>query len=122
MSKQKAIFGIVLLFLLGVVTGIGLSVRLVKVQTQRFADGTPEQLADLVSRRMSQQLRLTPDQWVKVREVILHQLQQIRQARERIAPEVKAAEEAARKEIRAILTPEQLEKFESATSPKATPL
>ena len=117
MSKQKAILGVVLLFLMGVVTGIGLSVRLVKVQTLRFAESTPEQLADLASRRLGQQLRLTPDQWVRVKEILVRQLEQVRQIQERAMPEVKAAEETARTEIRAVLTPEQREKFEPAPLP-----
>ncbi len=117
MSKQKAILGVVLLFLMGVVTGIGLSVRMVKVQTLRFAESTPEQLADLTSRRLSQQLRLTPDQWIKVREILVRQLEHVRQIQERALPEVKNAEETARKEIRAVLTPEQVEKFEPTPLP-----
>lgn len=111
MSKSKAILGIILLFAFGVVTGLALSVRMVQTRTYQLAEGTPEELAEIITRRLGHQLSLTPDQRVQVKEITTRQLRALRKEREKLLPELKAAESAAQQEIQALLKPEQQSKF-----------
>lgn len=62
--------------------------------------------------RMSQTLELTEDQKQKVREIFESHEPQMRQLHELAKPKFEAIRNATRAEIRKILTPEQLVKFE----------
>ena len=112
MSTPKAIIGICLIFFLGIVTGVALSVKLTDVRIRQLTTGGPEILSDMVVRRLGRQLELTPVQREKVYAITKEASTKMRGSVESrpIPPEWLIADEAVEK-IRAVLTPEQATKF-----------
>ena len=106
MSNKKAILGVCLIFFLGIVTGIALSVRITDFRIRQLTTGGPEVLADMVVRRLGRQLELTPVQREKLYTIA-------KETSAEIAESSGSWEkrEAAVEKIHAILTPEQRSKF-----------
>lgn len=91
----------------------------VAVAQQQQPTSTPEERATQQTEKMSEKLLLTPDQKAKVAEINLAILQKNEAVRkdQSLTPEtkketVKGNNEARAQMIKAILTPEQLQKFE----------
>jgi Spy/CpxP family protein refolding chaperone len=73
-------------------------------RTSRFA---PQSMV----RRLDKTLDLTPEQHTKVEEIVMRHHQRIVALTESVRPRVRQELEAANREIEAVLTPEQREKF-----------
>jgi hypothetical protein len=85
-----------------------------------YANMTPEQRADAMSKRLTEQLTLTPDQTEKVRQVSLSQSQQMAAVRAKYAssddrqamrPEMQALRDQQDTKLKEILTAEQYTKY-----------
>ena len=112
MSPQKALLGIALVFFLGIVTGVGLSIRLIKVRTHAIAAGTPQELGRIVAMRLGAELKLDPQQRLQVQKTATDALLKLRQLHTLPAGEAEAIERQSREEINAILTPAQRKTYE----------
>lgn len=73
---------------------------------------TPEERANLMIKKMTQELVLTPDQQTKMKALVLKREQE----REARMKEEKARMEKIDADIKAILTPEQYQKFQQRKS------
>lgn len=112
MKRFKAIAGILVIFLLGAMTGVLGTSLVVKHRIEMFHEKGPPAFKRLFMDRLGDRLELTSDQRVDV-ERILDSLQvQLRQIRQAFHPKVKAAFDAAFKEIEKKLTPSQKLKME----------
>ncbi len=69
---------------------------------------TPEERAENMTKRLSKELNLNPDQELKTKAIILKRELE----RERITKDVKEAHGKAKEEFKSFLTPEQFQKFE----------
>lgn len=114
MSPQKAILGIALIFFLGIITGVGLSIRLIKVRTHAIASGTPQELGRIVAMRLSSELKLSPQQRMEVQKSATGALLKLRELHTPPAGESEEIERQSRREIEAILTPAQKLMFEES--------
>ncbi len=115
MSTPKAIIGLCLIFFLGIVTGIALSVRITDARIRQLTTGGPEVLADMVVRRLGRQLELTPVQREQLYAITKKTSEEILResiGSRPISPEGLIEDESIAK-IRAILTPEQAPKFDA---------
>lgn len=69
---------------------------------------TPEERAENMTKRLSKELNLNPEQEIKTKAIILKRELE----RERITKDVKEAHGKAKEEFKSFLTPEQFQKFE----------
>lgn len=72
------------------------------------AKKTPEERAENMTKRLSKELNLNPEQELKTKAIILKRELE----RERITKDVKQAHSKAKEEFKSFLTPEQFQKFE----------
>lgn len=70
---------------------------------------TPEERADMMTKRLTKELALNEDQQVKTRQIILKRELE----REKLANDMKAAPGKVKEEFKKILTAEQFQKFEA---------
>lgn len=112
MKNWKPILGILLVFALGILTGLFIAGAIARHGVDRISAEGPHFIGQLVVRRMTGNLDLTPDQKTKIQTIIGQTRTEISAIRLEAAPKVRQSLETAYKEIRAILTPEQAEKFD----------
>ena len=108
MKNWKAIVGVILVFVLGMLAG-GLVTG--KVLQRRFRQG-PAAVSEAIVRRLSVSLRLDQQQREQLR-VIVHDAQQEMEAvRKQVQPQFAEVFDHAEGQVREILRPEQREKFD----------
>ena len=112
MRTAKGLLGLLLIFVLGGVTGALISNIAAKNEMARLVDSGRAGFRALTVQRMSEQLSLTKEQTKQLAEIMDRSSARVREARLPVFPQVKSALEKTESEIRAILTPEQLAKFE----------
>jgi Spy/CpxP family protein refolding chaperone len=111
--KQKAALWVGVVFVLGVILGGVLGYSF----SGRTHGDMRSPLSDSARRaqkveQLTKELGLTPDQQKKLDEVLTEVQAKFKAIHEADQPEIEAARKVARDEIRALLTPEQLPKFE----------
>lgn len=112
MNSFKTILGVLLIFILGAVTGGFVTAALAKKGADRLLSGGSDLVSDVVVRRLGSQLDLSADQKSKLNTIVEEARGKIKSIRAEAQPKVKDVLETAAGEIRAILTPEQQKKFE----------
>ncbi len=111
MKKWKAILGITAVFLLGMVAG-GLVVgRVVIHRMQRVAHGGTLFTAEQITRYLGRRLDLDATQRAEVLKIVEKTQAEIQQARQAAEPAVREAVRGAVGDVRAVLRPDQQEKF-----------
>jgi hypothetical protein len=123
----KVIFATLVIFCSGLVVG-GL---IVKKNSRSFANPHPfhgaltnnppslwhQQQKDFL-RHMDHDLKLTPEQHVRIEKTLKESQERTKQIREKIAPEMREELKKVRDQIRAELTPEQQKIFDEAVKTK----
>ena len=98
------------IFISGVVVGGGLTFKVITTGFKRvFQD--PETLAERITHRMKKTLDLTDDQVIRVRQIILARQKAFHALRKEVQPRLEAEIENTRRELAAVLTPEQARKW-----------
>jgi Spy/CpxP family protein refolding chaperone len=113
--RKKAAIWLALVFILGIATG---GVFGYSFARKSYAAGRPAPVSDAEHRakkvaEMTEQVGLTPDQAQKCDAIIAATQAQIRTMRDKNNADVDAARHAAREQMRTVLTPEQMPKFEA---------
>jgi hypothetical protein len=112
MKNWKAITGICLVFLLGVVAGGLITYRIITKRIQHIAQGGPQVVNELIVKRLTQRLDLDSSQGDKLMAIVVDTRSQIKAARSQVAPQVMEILSDTEKKVRAILKPEQEKKFD----------
>ena len=94
----------------GMVIGSGLTLT-VLWNGLRQARQHPEQAPDRITKHLQRRLKLDEEQTEAVREIVTRRHRNLEEMRAEIQPRVEAELEEARKEIEAVLTPEQVAKW-----------
>jgi Spy/CpxP family protein refolding chaperone len=112
MKRSRPIIGVVLVFILGILCGSLATHVLYKCRFESIlSDSAISREAGIV-RRLDRKLDLDDRQEKQVRAIVHDAQEEIKSARSRIRPQTEAIIEKAQAKIRAILTPEQGNKFE----------
>jgi hypothetical protein len=111
MKKRWPIFGIVLVFLLGVLCGSLATHLLYNCQMGSIISGRGETREEVLVNRLERKLKLDERQVVQVRSIVHETHEGIMALRRQLRPQTEAAIEKAQARINTILTPEQKEKF-----------
>jgi hypothetical protein len=99
------------IFISGVLVGGGVTFKVITNGFKRsFQD--PAVSAERITHRMKRRLDLTDEQTVQVRRIFLEQQKEIQSLRRQIRPQLEAQFEKTRRELAAVLTPEQARKWE----------
>jgi hypothetical protein len=110
-SPWKAVFGVILVFVLGCLSGwFGASVVHYRETTQ-FLQGGPEAVAKLLETRLTRNLHLDAGQQQQVHQYFIDNLVQRRQLQMQIQPQVQLLNRETFQKINAILRPDQQEIF-----------
>jgi len=99
------------IFSCGVLVGGGLTFKVITVGYKRSFQ-EPEVLAEKIIHRMERRLDLNSDQVKQVRGIILEQQKAFQALRKEFRPRLDSQIEKTRRELAAVLTPEQARKWE----------
>lgn len=111
MKKRWPIFGIVLIFLLGILCGSLATHLLCNCRMGSIISGRGETREEVLVNRLERKLKLDDRQVVQVRSIVHETHEGIMALRRQLRPQTEAAIEKAQSRINTILTPEQREKF-----------
>jgi len=112
MKRWKSILGVLLVFLLGALAGAAVEHRVGRQSFEAILSGRGGATVDLIVRRLSRSLDLDPAQRDQVRAIVTETHRDIVELRKPIQAQVEAAIERSRARVRAILRPDQQEKFD----------
>ena len=112
MKRWKSILGVLLIFLLGALAGAAVVHRVDRQGVEAVLSGKGGATVDLVVRRLTRSLDLDPAQRDQVRAIVTETRRDIVEIRKPVQPQIEAAFERSRVRVRAILRPDQQEKFD----------
>ncbi len=112
MKRWKPILGVLLVFLLGALAGATVAHRFDRHRVEAFLSGKGGATSDLIVGRLTRSLDLDRDQQDKVRAIVEETHREIAEIRKPVQDRVDAAIEGFRARIRAVLRPDQQEKFD----------
>jgi hypothetical protein len=116
MKRWKSILGVLLVFLLGALAGAAVVHRVGRQSVEAVLSGRGGAASDFVVRRLTRSLDLDPAQQDQVRAIVTETRRDIVEIRKPIQGQIQEAFERSRVRIRAILRPEQQEKFDRIQS------
>ena len=111
MKKRWPIFGVMLVFLLGILCGSLATHLLYNYRMDSIISGRGEAREEFLVKRLVRKLRLDDRQKAQVRSIVHDTHEGIKALRRQLRPQTEAVIEKAQARINAILTPEQREKF-----------
>jgi hypothetical protein len=110
MKNWKAIIGVIAIFILG---GLAGSITTIGLVRHRLVHGHGSQmLQDLIIRRLSWDLRLDRAQRAQLRVIVAQGHEDMKVIRKQIQPQVEELLTRYETKVRAILRPDQQEKFD----------
>jgi hypothetical protein len=112
MKKWKAIIGVVLVFVLGAVAGAIVSHRVCQHRMETIVSGGPKAMREFIFKRMDRELRLDAGQRAQLQAIFQETHEQIKAVRGKTQPQVDEIINRADDRVRAILRPDQRDKFE----------
>ena len=110
MKKWKTIVSVVLVFLLGSLAGALVTHEIYQHRIESFIRGEPKR--ELIVRRLNHQLNLDTAQLAQLRGIVEETYTGIKDVRKQIRPQIEEILESSQNRVRAILRPDQLEKYE----------
>jgi hypothetical protein len=110
MKKWKAIISIIVVFLLGSLAGALVTHEIYQHRIESFIRGEPKR--ELIVRRLSHQLNLDTAQVAQLRAIVEETYAGIKSVRKQIRPQIEEILESSQNRVRAILRPDQREKYE----------
>lgn len=111
MSNWKGIAGVLLVFLLGVITGSIIAPIIWRSQIERTLRGGPGPMSHVIVQRMSGDLRLDKGQREQLRSIIHEMHGEMEKLHKQSFPRIKDIFDKTDTKIIAILRPEQIVKF-----------
>lgn len=112
MKNWKAIVGVIAVFLLGMVAGGLITAKVFQYRIYGVLKSGSPAAANVVVRRLSWQLRLDAAQREQVRQIVTEAQQEMKAVRKQVHPQVEEILDRADGKVRAVLRPEQQEKYE----------
>jgi hypothetical protein len=111
MRDWKSLLGVMLIFLLGCLAGAFVALAVVHHRTTVFLQRGSLAYEQFLERRLSHRLHLDPNQRERFHEAFMANIDERKQIQAQVQPQMKALNAQTGQQIRAILTPEQLEQF-----------
>jgi len=112
MKKSRPIIGVMLVFFLGILCGSLGTHLLYNYRLESVFDDRTQAREESIVNRLDHKLDLDDRQEEQVKAIVHETQEEIRAARSQIRPQIEALIVKAQVKIRAILTPEQIKKYE----------
>lgn len=112
MQNWKPILGACAIFLLGMIAGGLITVKVIQTRVRAALAGGPDAVAQLIVDRMSTVLKLDASQKEKLGVIVKETHAKLKKARQQVDPQVQEALTKAEDDIRQLLTTEQRDKFD----------
>jgi uncharacterized membrane protein YeaQ/YmgE (transglycosylase-associated protein family) len=112
MKKWKAIVSVILVFLLGALAGALVTHEIDQHRIAGIIRGEPGAVGKLIVQRLNHKLNLDAAQLEKLRGIVNETGDEIRNVRKQFRPQIEEILERSQNRVRAILRPDQLEKYE----------
>jgi hypothetical protein len=112
MKKWKAITTIVIVFLLGVLAGALVTHKVCQQRIDTVIKGEPGSMSKFIVRRLNQELHLDGAQLEQLRAIVQETHGEMKKVRRQFRPQIEEILMRSQDRIRAILRPDQREKYE----------
>lgn len=112
MKKWKAIIGVILVFILGAAAGSIVSHVVCQRRIESIVSGGPHAVRQIMLERLNRELKLDEDQRVRLKAIFNETHEEIKAERSKIQPQIDEILNRAEDRVRAILRPDQRERFE----------
>lgn len=116
MKNWKLLAVLVLVFVLGTVAGGLLTARVIQTRIKHVLAGGPDAVTKAIVRRMSWQLRLDDTQRARLFAVVGNAQKEVHAVRQTVQPQVREIIQRAEAEVRGLLRPDQIPKFDKLTA------
>ena len=116
MNKLKLATGIILIFALGVLTGMLGSGMYFKQRIEHFHETGPQARKEMLMKRLTHRLELTPQQQEQIAGIFDDMREQLFSLRSRHKPDLERIREQGHARIKDILSPEQQKQFDEMTA------
>jgi hypothetical protein len=111
-KSSKAIFGVVLVFVLGILCGVLVTHLVYNYRFESILSGRAQPREEVIVNRLDRKLDLDKQQKEQVRTIIHETHEEIKALRNRLRPQTEAVIEKSHAKISMLLTPEQRKKYE----------
>jgi len=112
MKSSRAILGVVLVFLLGILCGILATHLMYKYRIDSILSGRAQTREEIIVNKLDRKLGLDKRQEEQIRTIVHDTHEEIKALRSHLRPQTEALIEKAQAKISIILTPEQRRKYE----------
>jgi hypothetical protein len=112
MKQWKAIASVILVFLLGALTGALVTHTIYRQKMENIIKDEPRTMREVIVQRLDRKLNLDPVQLEQVRATVKETHSEMKNVRKQIRPQIEEILDRSQAKVRAILRPDQLEKYE----------
>ena len=112
MKSSKAIIGVILVFILGILCGILATHLMYKYRFESILSGRAQNREEFIVKKLNRRLNLDSRQEEQIRTIIHGTHEEMKALRNSFRPQTEAIIERSQAKIREILTPEQRKKYE----------
>lgn len=112
MKKWKAIVSIVIVFLLGALAGALVTHKIYQQKVEGVIKGEPKSMREFIVRRMDHELHLDAIQLEQLCAIVQETHAEMKNLRKQFRPQTEEILARSQEKVRAILRPDQLEKYE----------
>ena len=112
MKSKKAIFGVILVFILGILCGILATHLVYKCRFESILSGRAKSREELIVKKLNRKLNLDSRQEEQIRAIIHGTHEEMKVLRNTFRPQTEAIIERSQAKISMILTPDQRKKYE----------
>jgi hypothetical protein len=111
-KRLRAWLGVFFIFLLGAIVGGVLTAGFIQHKARAFRQGGQAKAEEAIVAKLRYQLHLDPVQTAEVRQIISETAGQMEAIRKTKQPEIDAATRGGEEKVRAVLRPDQAERFD----------
>ncbi len=116
MKNWKTIISVLCVFVLGASAG-ALVTHLIYIQKmENIIRDEPKTMREIIVQRLNHKLQLDPAQLEQIRAIVKETHSAMKTVRRQIKPDIEVVISTSREKIRAVLRPDQLEKYEKIIS------
>ena len=112
MKRFKGCLGVFLIFVFGVIVGVGATSGVIVKKVRTLVAGGPDAVVEIIGERLKDELKLDESQKELLRHIIADTRIRLREVRQQTQPQVEETLATAEKKVRAILDPQQQKKFD----------
>jgi len=112
MKSKKAIFGVILVFILGILCGILATHLVYKCRFESILSGRAQNREEFIVKKLHRKLNLDSHQEEQIRAIIHGTHEEMKALRNTLRPQTETIIERSQAKISMILTPEQRKKYD----------